>query len=177
MLGATLIAAATMTVLSGCVSGATGETQVSTPSPAPSAATTPEPAPDATPAAATCDTVLTADGYAKVDSLGLTPMETSYFEPLAARMHDAGATTCSWGKPQTDTGLTVVQLPVSETDWPTWMGELAAAGYVESNDPVEGTHTGPVDPGTGVPSLVVVDDDRITYLNTATLAGMLTSAS
>ena len=173
-----LAAALTITLLSGC----TGASPSSDPTPngatRPTLTASPSSTAEATSVAVvtTCDTVLTADGYAKLASDGLAPIETTYLHRLADQLSDAGGITCSWGKPQTDIVLTVVQLNFPGADHGIWATNLADAGYVESNDPVPGAHTGPVDPGTGVPTVAVVADDRITFLSTRAFAEMIAPA-
>ncbi|MFF2372204.1 hypothetical protein [Agromyces sp. NPDC058110] len=126
-----------------------------------------EPAPETTPeaaAAATCETVLTPEATAEIAADGLTPVETTEtFYPFADDLVEAGALLCRWGKPSSDVGMLVVQLSgVAATDW---ADELAAAGYVQTDDPVAGAHTGPIDGGTGLPSVVVVEADRLTFVS------------
>ena len=138
---------------------------------------TPTPSPVATtPAAAApieCDAVLGSDGYAKLAEDGLEPVEPQLFDPLAIRLEEAGGTACAWGLPQSDVGLTLVQLPVPDADWAGWEAALAEASYVEGGDAASGAYAGPVDPGTGLSTIAVVSGDRITFLSTAAFAGLL----
>ncbi|WP_136707658.1 hypothetical protein [Agromyces sp. H66] len=144
--------------------------------PTPSAPATATPSPDATsepqPAAepaANCDTVLTQDAYAELATDGLEPLEPpaadhlATYYPVAAQMVEAGGPSCHWGKPQTDIGLTVTQ--ATGVDLAVWATALADAGFTETNEPVPGAHTGPVDPGTGISPVVVVDGDRVTFVS------------
>ena len=125
--------------------------------------------------------MLTADAYTKLTSSGLEPMEPptvdhmATFYPLAAQMVEAGGLSCHWGKPQSDSGLTVAQL--SAADSGVWGPALADAGFVETNDPVTGAYTGPVDPGTGTSPVVVVNGDSMTFVSAPTFAGWIAPTS
>ncbi|MDQ0894357.1 hypothetical protein [Agromyces ramosus] len=125
--------------------------------------------------------MLTPDGYAKLTADGLEPLEpvavdhlATYF-PIAAQMVEAGGLACGWGKPQTDFGLSVTQL--SAADPAVWEPALADAGFVESNDPVPGAYTGPVDAGSGRSPVVIVAGDTLTFVSAATFAGWIAPTS
>ena len=124
--------------------------------------------------------MLTADAYAKLADDGLEPREPpavdqlAYY-PIAAQMVEAGGLSCHWGKPQTDIGLTVTQL--SDADSAVWAPALADAGFVETNDPVPGAYTGPVDGGTGISPVVVVTGDNLTFVSAPTFAGWIAPTS
>jgi hypothetical protein len=172
-IGGSLLAALAIVLLSGCTS--TGEAgEGPTPSPTASSTSTPEPAPtpDAAPAA-TCDTVLAAEAYRRLADDGLAPTAVGVGYPLAERMTEAGALACAWGKPQTDVALTVVQVPLGSADEAAWRSSLAELGYVESGEPVAGSFTGPVDPGSGVSSVAVLADGTLTFVSAPTFATML----
>ena len=170
-----LVCGLSLLLLTGCVTGA------ATSEPTPTASSAPETSADSTPeptaTAITCDTVLTEPAYAELEADGLTPVDAQVFDPFAAQLVEAGATTCAWGRPQSDTGLTVVALAVTAADMGAWHTTLAETGYVLTDDPVPGAHTGPVEPGTGVPTVVVMGDDRITFLNTAAFAASVATGS
>lgn len=156
--------------LAGCTA-APQQSPVPTPSPAP--ATTP-PETDAGEASGIdCSTVLSPEGYAKLTSDGLEPIEPRAFDELAIEMTDAGGTACSWGKPQTDITLTVVQVLVPDEDLAGWEATLADTGYVAQDDPGAGVYTGPIDPGTGLSPIAVVTGDRITFLSAPTFEELL----
>ncbi|GAA1762537.1 hypothetical protein [Agromyces humatus] len=151
----------------------TGCTAQSEPVPSPSpAATTPAATTPAAVDAIECDNVLAPDGYAKLAADGLEPIEPRLFDSLAVQLEEAGGTACSWGKPQTDIILTVVQLNVPDADWASWETALADAGYAVDSDSANGTYTGP-DPGTGLNTVAVVAGDRITFLTTPAFADLL----
>jgi hypothetical protein len=163
--------------LVGCVA-----TPAPTPTPSQSPAATPSPSPSAEPTtepaagpAATCETVLTADAYAKLDADGLEPRDPMMFDPLAMQMAEAGGLGCTWGKPQTDITLTVAQL--TDADWGVWEPALADAGFVETNDPVAGAYTGPVESGAGISPVVVVTGDSMTFVSAPTFAGWIAPTS
>jgi len=163
--------------LAGCVA-----TPAPTPTPSETPAATPPQSPSAEPAtepaaepAATCETVLTADAYAKLSTDGLLPIEPRIFDPLATQLAAAGGLGCSWGKPQTDIVLTVVQL--TDADWGVWEPAFAGAGFVETNDPVAGAYTGPVEPGAGISPVVVVTDVTLTFVNAPAFAGWIAPTS
>jgi hypothetical protein len=167
--------------LAGCVATpAPTPTPSEPPASSPPAAAEPTTEPSAAPAA-TCDTVFTADAYAKLASDGLEPREphavddlaTSY--PLAAQLIEAGGLSCNWGKPQTDLVLTVAQL--SDADSGVWGPALAEAGFVETNDPVPGAYTGPVEPGAGISPVVVVTGDSMTFVSAPTFAAWIAPTS
>jgi hypothetical protein len=100
-------------------------------------------------------------------------LATSY--PLAAQLIEAGGLSCNWGKPQTDLVLTVAQL--SDVDFGVWEPALADAGFVETNDPVPGAYTGPVDPGAGISPVVVVNGDTMTFVSALSFAGWIAPTS
>ena len=157
-----------LVVLGLALTGCTAQPEPS-PSPAP---TTPAPSPS--PAAAVeCDDVLGPDGHAKLAADGLEPVEPRLFDPLAVQLEEAGGTACAWGRPQTDIGLTLVQLPVPDAEVAVWEAALAEAGYAVDSDSANGLYTGPVEPGSGVSTVAVVAGDRITFLNTAAFADLL----
>lgn len=169
--------------LAGCVA-----TPAPTPTPSASPPVSASPTPSAEPTtepsaapAASCDTVFTPDAYAKLTADGLDPMELppvdhlATYYPMAAQMIEAGGLSCRWGKPQTDIGLTVTQL--SDADSGVWEPALADAGFVETNDPVPGAYTGPVDPGSGISPIVVVTGDSLTFVSAPTFAGWIAPSS
>jgi len=169
--------------LTGCTAAPvaappTSESPAASPSPTASAEPASEPSADS---AVTCDTVLTPAAYTTFASDGLTPNEpdaashVATFYPLAAQMVEAGGLACDWGRPQSDAGIMVVQL--SDVDLGVWEPALADAGFVETNDPVPGAYTGPVDPGTGISPVVVVDGDSVTFVSAPTFAGWIAPSS
>jgi hypothetical protein len=162
-------------VLVGCT--ATPDT---TPSPSAPAATAPAPetseptTPVAEPAA-TCDTVLTAETYVTFEADGIEPIQPPIVvNRFAQQMVEAGGLACTWGAPAAE-GLTVVRL--SDADWAAWESALAGAGFVETNDPVAGAYTGPVDPGMGESPIVVVDGGTLTYADNPTVASWIAPTS
>jgi hypothetical protein len=169
-IGGSLLAALAIVLLSGCTP--TGDDATAIPAPSPTSSPTPEPAPAAAPAA-TCDTVLAAAGYQKLAGDGLAPTAVGVGYPLVERMTEAGALACAWGKPQTEIALTVVQVPLGSADEAIWRSTLAELGYVESGQPVAGSFTGPVDPGTGVSSIAVLMGGTLTFVSAPTFATML----
>ncbi|WP_157414043.1 hypothetical protein [Agromyces allii] len=155
-------------LLTACTSGSALPSDPPSSSSAPPATSEPSadasPDPEASGTATTCDTVLTPAAAADLAADGLEPVEvaqTSY--PFADELAEAGALVCKWGKPSSDVSMLVVQLSGVETD--DWTDELTAAGYVETGDPVEGAWTGPIDGGTGLPSVVLVEGDRLTFVS------------
>ncbi|MEV1128845.1 hypothetical protein [Agromyces sp. NPDC049794] len=140
----------------------------------PSADATSEPEPSAAPAV-TCDDVLTAETYTRFEADGIEPIDPPIVvDPFAQQLVEAGALTCTWGAPAAE-GLTVVRL--SDADSTEWEPMLADAGFVETNDPVPGAYTGPVDPGLGETPIVVVTGDTLTYADNPTVAGWLVPTS
>lgn len=155
-------------------------TPAAPPSPSAPSATSPspeatsEPQPSAEPAA-TCDNLLTADAYAKFATDGIEPIDPPIVvNQLATQMVAAGGLACTWGPPAAE-GLTVVRL--SKADWGVWESTLADAGFVESNDPVPGAYTGPVDPGMVERPVVVVSGDTLTFADNPTVAGWIAPTS
>jgi hypothetical protein len=163
--------------LAGCVA-----TPTPTPTPSaspptstlPTASTGPTTEPSAAPAV-TCDTVFTLDAYAKLANDGLEPRDPHMWDPLATQMVEAGGLACTWGRPQTDIGLTVTQL--SDIDPAVWASALADAGFIETNDPVAGAYTGTVDSGSGISPVVVVTGDSMTFVSVPTFAGWIAPVS
>ena len=140
-----------------------------TPSPSPAPTVAPTTGPDE--AGIECDEILSVDGSAKLAADGLDPVGPQLFDALAMQLEEAGGTACAWGKPQSDIGLTVVQLNVPDAEWDEWEAALAEAGYVDAN--ATGTYTGPVEPGTGVSPIAVVTGDRVTFLSAPVFADLL----
>ena len=174
-----LIAAASIALLSGCTAAddpAPPSTSIPTASSATSASPEPSPTPSAAPAA-TCDTVLAAEGYRKLadDGLELRPAPRA-FDALAVRMVEAGGVACTWGKPNTDIALTVVQVGVAPLD-DAWTVALAETGYVLTDDPVAGAHSGPAEPGSGISPVAVLTDGTLTFVSAPTFATMLAPAA
>lgn len=157
--------------LTGCAGG--GDAPTNTASSAPAGSSSPGPAtamPSEEPTAgATCDDVLTADAYTKLEADGLVPRESSATDTIAGQIAEQGGLVCSWGKPQSDIILDVRQAMVAG-DATAWTNALAAAGYTQTDDPVPGAWTGPVDPGNGLAPIVVVDDDTVTFVSAPTFA-------
>lgn len=170
-------------VLTGC-SSTPEPTADPTPtgSPRPTVTTTappsePAPAPAPDPEPVTCDTVLSAEATAALAEQGLELRDgTTPGYPLAEQFAAAGATACTWVRPQSDVHLTVVQLEVAEGEQEAWARVLADNGYVLTDDPVPGAHAGPVDGGTGISPVAVVESGRITFVSTPTIIADLTPA-
>jgi hypothetical protein len=178
-IGGSLLAALTVMLLAGCApADGPGHTAGFSPSPSPSSSPTPTSAPSPTPTpdaapAPTCDTVLTDDGYQKLADDGLATTTVGVGYPLVERMTEAGAVACAWGKPQTDIALTVAQVPLDAEEEEGWRSTLAELGYVESGQPVAGSFTGPVDPGSGISSVAVLAGGTLTFVSAPTFATML----
>lgn len=165
--------------LSACASGApvASDTPEPSPSPTASASETPAASPSETPATgATCEDVLTPEAYAQLEADGLAPIGPRAFDPIAVMIADDGGLVCSWGKPQTDILLHVAQADV-DGDEAAWTDALTAAGYAQSDDPVPGAWTGPVEPGSGLSPVVVVADGTITVVSAPTFAQWIRPAS
>ena len=161
-------------VLVGCTAtpDATSPSAPSATAPSPDA--TSEPQPSAEPAA-TCDTMLTTETYDRFEADGIEPIEPPIVvNQLAQQMVEAGGLACTWGAPAAE-GLTVVRL--SDADWAVWESDVADAGFVETNDPVPGAYTGPVDPGMGESPIVVVDGGTLTYADNPTVASWVAPTS
>lgn len=172
--GGPFVAALALVLLSGCTI-TTHESAGSTTSGSAPATAAPSATPGPTPEAAqpaTCDTVLSSEGYEKLSDDGLEPTSAGTGNTLAQRMIEAGGLECTWGKPQSDIVLTVVHLTVSPGDEATWSDALTAEGFVASDDPVAGAFTGPVG-GSGLSPVVVLDDGTLTYLSTPAYGSML----
>ena len=176
--GGPFVAALALMLLSGCTNGiddaTAAPTATSSASAEPSASASPTP--DAAPAA-TCDTVLSAEGYQKLSDDGLEPTTAGFADTLAERMIDAGGLACSWGKPQTDIVLTVVQLDVSSSAEATWSEALAAEGFVAGDSAVAGEFTGPVDGGSGLSPVAVLAGGTLTFVSVPAFASMLAPSS
>ncbi|WP_092963422.1 hypothetical protein [Agromyces sp. CF514] len=130
-------------------------------------------------AAATCESVLSADANAQLAADGLDQVDVgqSTFYAIADDLIAAGGLACKWGRPSSDVAFTVVQLAGLDVPASEWPAALAEAGYTLTDDPVPGTYTGPADPGTGVPSVVVVGADRLTFVSVPLHAVDLAEAS
>ena len=160
-------------VLTGCTAApgpapSTGAPSASTPPTAASASPSAEPA-------AACDSILTAETYAKFEADGIERIEPPIVvDPFAEQLVEAGGLACTWG-PTAGEGLTVVRL--SGADWSVWEAELADAGFVESNDPVPGAYTGPADPAMDETPIVIVTGDTLTFANNPTVASWVVPTS
>jgi hypothetical protein len=148
------------------------------PSPMPSATATAAPEPSPEPEPVTCETLLTPEAIDALarDGLELRANETSGY-PLAEQLAAAGATACTWARPQSDIHLTVVQLEVAAGEEEAWNRVLSENGYTATDDPVPGIHTGPEDPGTGISPVVLVEPGRITFASTPTIVTDLAPAA
>lgn len=145
------------------------ETPVAEPAPAPAPAPEPEPA--------TCDTVLTPEAVAALAEQGLDPIDANVASyPLAQQFAAAGGVACSWGKPQTDIRFTVVQLAILESEQDVWARVLDDNGYVVTDDPVPGARTGPIEPGSGMPSGALAEPTRVTFTSVPHVLADLTPA-
>ena len=180
MLGGIAAVALTGALLTGCTTTVPSPTTVPTPSATPSpTVTTPAPVPSTPPtAAATCDTVLSAEGYEKLSTDGLEPIDPpQVFDQLAVRMADSGGVACSWGRPRTDLVLTVVQVPITADDEATWVAALAETGYTASDTPEPGWYAGPVDPGTGISPVAVLSSGTLTFVTAPDFAELIAPAT
>lgn len=178
--GGIAAAALALSLLSGCTATTPSSTTVPTAGTTPSPqATTPAPEPTAPPAAAaTCATVLSAEGYEKITTDGLEPVDPpQVFDQLAVRMTDSGGVACSWGRPRTDLVLTVVQLPVRSADEATWIQALAETGYAATDDPVPSAHTGQPDAANGISPVAVLSSGTLTFVSSPAFAGLIAPAS
>lgn len=165
-------AALTATALAACTGGpATPSSSPATDASASAPATTPSTAPEVTPTVdppeAGCSTVLTEAANAQLLADGLEQVDVgmSTYYPIADELIAAGGIACKWGRPSSDASITVVQLTGIDVASSEWPASLQAAGYTQTDDPVAGTYSGPADPGTGVPSVVVVAPDRLTFVS------------
>ncbi|WP_438853523.1 hypothetical protein [Agromyces sp. M3QZ16-3] len=135
-----------------------------------------EPTTDWSAVPATCDTVLTAEAYAKLEADGLETRTPTLFDPIAVDLQDEGGLVCSWGRPNSDNVVDVVQLPVGD-DEAEWGGALAAAGYTQGDDPVAGSYRGQPDAANGISPVVVIGSGTVTYVSTPVYAEFLLPAS
>jgi hypothetical protein len=175
-----LVAAILLTLgLTGCTGGTPTPSDPPEPSPSPtaSAADAPDPSPSAAPTTgATCDDVLMPEAYAQLEADGLEPIEPEAFDPIAVKMADDGGLVCSWGKPQSDIILRVAQANV-DGDEAAWTDALSAAGYTQTDDPVPGAWSGPIEPGSGLSPVVVVAEGTVTFVSAPTFAQWIRPAS
>jgi hypothetical protein len=179
-LGGIATAALTVTLLTGCTAAPPSST-----SPAPTSGTTPAPTaiaptpePIAVPAAATCDTVLSAEGYQKIAGDGLEPLASpQVFDDLAIRMVAAGGIACAWGRPNTDLVLTVVQVGFAPAEQPTWSQAIDESGYVLTDDPIPGAYSGPADAANGIMPVAVPTSEVLTFVSSPAFAGLIAQAN
>ncbi len=132
-LGGIATAALAVTLLAGCTatpSSASAPTPDATP--APTATTpTPEPVAETSPdPAATCDTVLSAEGYQKVTSDGLEPLASPPVVRRARHPHGGlrEASPAPGAGRTRDLVLTVVQVGVAPAEEATWSQALDDIG-------------------------------------------------
>lgn len=166
--------------LSACASGTPAADDASaTTSPEPSASAMAEPTPTPTaPAgvAATCDTLLTPEAYAKIEADGLEPTPFTPYDPLSIRITEEGGLTCAWGRPRTDLILSVAQVATG-ADEAAWIDALTAGGYSQTDDPVHGAYTGQPDAANGITPTVIIADGTVTFISAPTFAGWVRPAS
>jgi hypothetical protein len=177
--GGIAAAALAVTLLTGCTappsSASSATTTGGTPAPT---ATTPTPEPIAVPPAATCDTVLSAEGYQKIAGDGLEPLASpQVFDDLAIRMVAAGGIACAWGRPNTDLVLTVVQVGVAPAEQATWSQAIGESGYVLTDDPISGAYSGPADAANGITPVAVPTSEVLTFVSSPAFAGLIAQAN
>lgn len=123
----------------------------------------------------TCEDVLAPEAYAKLEADGLEPRDPGANDPIAQQIAAEGGLACTWVKPQTDNVLNLAHATgVDEDEWTT---TLIEAGYTQTDDPVAGAWTGPVEPGTGVNPVVVLADGTITFVSAPHFAQWVRPAS
>jgi hypothetical protein len=174
---AALLLTSGLLLLSGCTS--TPEPTASpTPSASPSPATTataspsdtPEPEPAPEPAPITCDAILTPEAIASLAEGGLElRAERAAGYPLAEQLAAAGGTACMWAREQGDVHVVAAQIAIAPGEEDAWARVLAENGYTQTDDPVPGAFTGPVDGGTGVSPVVLVEATRMSFVSVPTL--------
>ncbi|MGR2752251.1 hypothetical protein [Agromyces arachidis] len=175
-----LAASAALTLslgLAACAgdAGEPAETATTTTPAAASPEPTAEPTNEQPAIGASCEDVLAPEAYAKLEADGLEPRTPSANDPIAQRIAEEGGLECKWAKPQSDVIVNLAQ--TTGVDDAAWAEELAAAGYAQTDDPVPGAWTGPVEPGTGVSPVVVLADGSITFVSAPTFAQWVRSAS
>ncbi|MDR5701941.1 hypothetical protein [Agromyces aerolatus] len=190
-LGGTALLACGLLLLGGCASSpepSASPAPTRTASPSASASAEPSapaeepteaaPAPEPEPEPITCDAVLTPEAATALAEQGLEVSEgATQGYPLAAQFAAAGGTACTWARPDSDVHLTVVQLHVADGEQDAWARVLSENGYTQTDDPVAGAFTGPVDPGTGVSPVVVVEAARMSFVSVPTLVTDLAPAA
>ena len=177
-LGGIATAALTVTLLAGCTAAPPSPSAAPTPdtTPAPTAPA-PTPEPTALPSAATCETVLSAEGYQKIVTDGLEPLASPpVFDELAIRMVGAGGIACAWGRPNTDLVLTVVQVGVAPAEEATWSQALDESGYVLTDAPISGAYSGPADAANGIPPVALPGAEVLTFVSSPAFAGLIAQA-
>lgn len=103
------------------------------------------PAADPAPPSATCDTVLTADEYARIADERLAFDDEPYLlGPVMERMAAAGALLCVWSKPASDVSVWYARLDVGD-DGEAWLTELEAEGWLEDTERGDGTYLAPAE--------------------------------
>jgi hypothetical protein len=158
-------------------SGPTAPSASTTTAPSATATETPEAEPAPAPEPVTCETMLTAEASAALAEAGLELRDDdAAFSPFAEQLAAAGGTACLWRKPRSDVQFTAVQLAIAPAEHDTWARVLAEQGYAQTDDPLPGAFTGPVEPGSGISPVVVVEAARITFVSTPVHAGDLQPA-
>ncbi len=176
---AALVTVASITaVLSGCATTQTDadvpppSRPAATPSSSPSPTLTPtlSPTPSAIPEpAATCETVLIDEEYAKLETDGLTFRGPARgVNPDLQPLVDTGI-SCHWVKPSTDILAWYTHWPSDEEQWESLRAELLGEGYIEIADPFPGILQAPPDPEYK-PALTF-RDGVIYYVSAARLLG------
>jgi len=171
-----------ITLLAGCTAAPSPASSAPTTgaTPAPTATTPiPEPVAETSPdSTATCDTVLSAEGYQKVTGDGLETLASpQVFDELAIRMVDAGGIACAWGRPNTDLVLTVVQVGVAPAEEATWSQALDESGYVLTDAPIAGAYSGPADAANGITPVALPGSAVLTYVSSPAFAGLIAQPS
>lgn len=164
-----LVATIGTLALAGCGSGAPTSSSTSTSTPSATPTSTPSAETTATAAAATCDTILTEQGYADLEQTQMEPRAYQVTRTDLTFLVDAGGVACTWTKPQTDISATVAQAPFDETAWAAKQAELEAAGFVESDESGLPFLIEPTDPGGNLSGGFVWQDGQLFYVSTPSL--------
>jgi len=146
-------------------------------SPPPGESVAPTADPPVEPEPVTCDTILTPAALAALADAGLElrPDQDAGY-PLVQQLAAAGGTACLWAKAQSDVHLVAAQIPVAPGEQDAWARVLGENGYTRTDDPVAGAFVGPIEPGTGLSPVVVLEPARMSFVSAPTLVTDLAPA-
>lgn len=120
--------------------------------------------------------VFTAEAYAKLEADGLLAREVPTMEGLGARMVAKGGSALSWGRPDTDIALDVVQLKVPTSSRAAWLNALAAERFDQDDRVVHGAFVARDSGASGLRPIATLRSDALTLVSVPDFAKWIAHA-